>query len=83
MSDLHGAGAGLLKHGLQPLPRPPLLVPVDGPAQGLAQGALAHGLGAGGHLVLVEPALQAVVVARWLDPAATEEFVERALVALR
>ncbi|MFO1297881.1 MAG: hypothetical protein U1F25_16400 [Rubrivivax sp.] len=40
-------------------------------------------LGAGGHVVLVEPVLQAVVVARWLDPAATEEFVERALVALR
>ncbi|MFO1267320.1 MAG: serine hydrolase [Rubrivivax sp.] len=40
-------------------------------------------LGAGGHLVLVEPAQQAVVVARWLDPAATGEFVERALAALR
>jgi CubicO group peptidase (beta-lactamase class C family) len=40
-------------------------------------------LGAGGHVVLVEPALHAVLVARWLDPAATAEFVERALAALR
>ena len=39
-------------------------------------------LGAGGHLVLVEPALQAVVVARWLDPADTAEFVARAVAAL-
>lgn len=40
-------------------------------------------LGAGGHLVLVEPALQAVVVARWLDPADTAEFVARAVAALK
>ncbi|MBI5719731.1 MAG: serine hydrolase [Burkholderiales bacterium] len=40
-------------------------------------------LGAGGHLVLMEPALHAVVVARWLDPAATAEFVQKAVTALR
>lgn len=40
-------------------------------------------LGAGGHLVLVEPALHAVVVARWLDPAAMPGFVGQVVAALR
>ncbi len=40
-------------------------------------------VGAGGHLVLIEPRLRAVIVARWLDPAATAEFVQRAVAALR
>ena len=39
-------------------------------------------MGAGGHLVLIEPARDAVVVARWLDPAATAGFVAQALQAL-
>ena len=34
-------------------------------------------VGAGGHLVWVEPAHQAVVVARWLDPQFTTGFVRR------
>ena len=39
-------------------------------------------LGAGGHLVWVEPAQDAVVVVRWLDGAATEGFMQRACQAL-
>lgn len=39
-------------------------------------------LGAGGHLVLVEPAQNAVIVARWLDPTVTAEFIARAVAAL-
>lgn len=39
-------------------------------------------LGAGGHLVWVDPPLQAVVVARWLDPAHTPGFVLRVAAAL-
>jgi len=39
-------------------------------------------VGAGGHLVWMEPAHDAVVVVRWLDPASTNGFIERASVAL-
>jgi CubicO group peptidase (beta-lactamase class C family) len=39
--------------------------------------------GAGGHLVWVDPGLQAVVVTRWLDPAHTGTFVKMAADALR
>jgi len=39
--------------------------------------------GAGGHLVWVDPALQAVVVTRWLDPAHTAGFVARVARALQ
>jgi CubicO group peptidase (beta-lactamase class C family) len=39
-------------------------------------------VGAGGHLVWVEPARQAVVVARWLDPQFTGGFVQRVAQAL-
>jgi CubicO group peptidase (beta-lactamase class C family) len=34
-------------------------------------------VGAGGHLVWVEPAHDAVVVVRWMDPAHTAEFMQR------
>jgi CubicO group peptidase (beta-lactamase class C family) len=34
-------------------------------------------VGAGGHLVWVEPELDAVAVARWLDPAHTDGFMQR------
>jgi CubicO group peptidase (beta-lactamase class C family) len=34
-------------------------------------------VGAGGHLVLMEPGLRAVIVARWLAPEATAEFVHK------
>jgi CubicO group peptidase (beta-lactamase class C family) len=40
-------------------------------------------LGAGGHLVWVDPDLDAVVVTRWLDPAHTAGFVALAAAALR
>lgn len=40
-------------------------------------------VGAGGHLVWIEPAHDAVVVARWLDPAQTHGFIERAVRALQ
>jgi CubicO group peptidase (beta-lactamase class C family) len=39
-------------------------------------------VGAGGHLVWVEPAHHAVVVARWLDPQFTGGFVQRVAQAL-
>jgi len=39
--------------------------------------------GAGGHLVWVDPGLDAVVVTRWLDPAHTGTFVKMAADALR
>jgi CubicO group peptidase (beta-lactamase class C family) len=39
--------------------------------------------GAGGHLVLIEPPARAVVVARWLDPAATGDWLELVRQALR
>ena len=39
-------------------------------------------VGAGGHLVWMEPALDAVVVLRWLDPAHTAGFMERMSAAL-
>ncbi len=39
-------------------------------------------VGAGGHMVWVEPAHQAVVVVRWLDGAHTEGFMQRAGAAL-
>jgi CubicO group peptidase (beta-lactamase class C family) len=39
--------------------------------------------GAGGHLVWVDPELQAVVVTRWLDPAHTQGFVARVARALQ
>jgi len=39
-------------------------------------------LGAGGHLVWIEPAADAVVVSRWLDPAHTEAFMGRVRQAL-
>lgn len=39
-------------------------------------------VGAGGHLVWIEPAHDAVVVVRWLDPAHTSGFVQRAAQAL-
>jgi CubicO group peptidase (beta-lactamase class C family) len=40
-------------------------------------------LGAGGHLVWVDPDLDAVVVTRWLDPAHTGTFVKMVPDALR
>jgi CubicO group peptidase (beta-lactamase class C family) len=40
-------------------------------------------LGAGGHLVWMDPDLGAVVVTRWLDPAHTGKFVEMTADALR
>ena len=39
-------------------------------------------IGAGGHYVWVDPAHQAVVVARWLDPARSPGFVSRVARAL-
>jgi CubicO group peptidase (beta-lactamase class C family) len=39
-------------------------------------------VGAGGHLVWIEPAHDAVVVVRWLDAAHTSGFVQRAAQAL-
>ena len=39
--------------------------------------------GAGGHLVMIEPRLAVVVVARWLAPPAMAEFVQRAVDALQ
>ncbi|MFO1330500.1 MAG: serine hydrolase [Rubrivivax sp.] len=39
--------------------------------------------GAGGHMVWIDPALDAVVVTRWLDPAHSAPFVERVAQALR
>lgn len=39
-------------------------------------------LGAGGHLVWIEPEQSAVVVVRWLDPAHVEGFVRRTMAAL-
>ncbi len=39
--------------------------------------------GAGGHMVWVDPALQAVVVTRWLDPAHHAGFIAMAAGALR
>ena len=38
--------------------------------------------GAGGHMVWVEPALDAVVVTRWLDPAHHARFIELTAAAL-
>ena len=40
-------------------------------------------MGAGGHTIWVEPALDAVVVVRWLDGGALAGFMERAAGALR
>jgi len=40
-------------------------------------------VGAGGHLVWIDPARHAVVVARWLDPRFTGGFVQRMARALR
>lgn len=40
-------------------------------------------VGAGGHLVWVEPAHDAVVVARWLDPVATSGFTQRVAAGLQ
>ena len=40
-------------------------------------------VGAGGHYVWVEPALDAVVVVRWLDAAHTPGFMQRATQALQ
>jgi CubicO group peptidase (beta-lactamase class C family) len=39
-------------------------------------------VGAGGHLVLVDPEWQAVIVARWLDPKATNGWLEQVFAAL-
>ena len=39
-------------------------------------------VGAGGHLVWMEPAHEAVVVVRWMDPAHTAAFMERMTAAL-
>ena len=39
-------------------------------------------VGAGGHLVWMEPAHEAVVVVRWMDPAHTAGFMERMTAAL-
>jgi len=39
-------------------------------------------VGAGGHLVWIEPAHEAVVVVRWLDTAHTTGFIRRAAAAL-
>jgi CubicO group peptidase (beta-lactamase class C family) len=38
--------------------------------------------GAGGHMVWMDPAFDAVVVTRWLDPAHTATFIERTAAAL-
>lgn len=40
-------------------------------------------MGAGGHLVWVDPGLDAVVVARWLDPAQQPAFIARMAALLR
>jgi hypothetical protein len=34
-------------------------------------------VGAGGHYVWIDPAHQAVVVVRWIDPAQSSGFVSR------
>jgi CubicO group peptidase (beta-lactamase class C family) len=39
--------------------------------------------GAGGHMVWVDPGLDAVIVTRWLDPAHTGDFVTQLASALR
>jgi hypothetical protein len=39
-------------------------------------------VGAGGHLVWIEPAHEAVVVVRWMDPAHSDGFVRRMTAAL-
>ena len=39
--------------------------------------------GAGGHMVWVDPELQAVVVTRWLDPAHHASFIAMTARALR
>jgi CubicO group peptidase (beta-lactamase class C family) len=39
-------------------------------------------MGAGGHLVLIDPELQAAIVARWLDGAATPRWLELVVAAL-
>jgi CubicO group peptidase (beta-lactamase class C family) len=40
-------------------------------------------VGAGGHLTWIEPAFEAVVVVRWLDPAHAPGFLQRIAVALQ
>jgi hypothetical protein len=40
-------------------------------------------VGAGGHLVWVEPAHDAVVVVRWLDPQFSDGFVQRMAAGLQ
>jgi hypothetical protein len=39
-------------------------------------------MGAGGHTVWIDPALDAVVVLRWLDPAHAAAMVQRVAAAL-
>jgi hypothetical protein len=39
-------------------------------------------VGAGGHLTWVEPAFDAVVVVRWMDPAFTPGLLQRLAKAL-
>ena len=39
--------------------------------------------GAGGHMVWIDPGLDAVVVTRWLDPAYTAPFIAQMATALR
>lgn len=40
-------------------------------------------IGAGGNIILVEPAYDLVLVARWLDDAATAELIARVIAAIR
>jgi CubicO group peptidase (beta-lactamase class C family) len=40
-------------------------------------------VGAGGHYVWIDPAHQAVVVVRWIDPARADGFVSRVAQALQ
>ena len=40
-------------------------------------------VGAGGHYVWIDPALDAVIVVRWLDSAHFDEFTRRMTSALR
>ncbi len=47
-----------------------------------ASAASSFMLGAGGHYIWIEPAHDAVVVVRWLDSAASEDFMRRATAAL-
>ncbi len=54
----------------------------DGRSFPAASAGSAFMVGAGGHLVWIEPAHDAVVVVRWLEPVATDGFIRLAAAAL-